>query len=66
MFISKALVVDLGGALSHAALVARELGIPCVVNTQTGTAALRTGDHIRVDGTTGTVEVLSTAAAPAS
>ncbi|HEY1972982.1 MAG TPA: PEP-utilizing enzyme, partial [Pseudonocardia sp.] len=58
-FVSKALVVDLGGALSHAAIVARELGIPCVVNTRTGTAALRTGDRIRVDGDTGLVEVLA-------
>jgi pyruvate,water dikinase len=66
MFISKALVVDLGGALSHAAIVARELSIPCVVNTRNGTAALRTGDLIRVNGDQGTVEVLSIAEAPAS
>jgi pyruvate,water dikinase len=58
MFISSALVVDIGGALSHAAVVARELGIPCVVNTRTGTRALRTGDRVRVDGSTGTVEIL--------
>ena len=36
MFISSALVMDVGGALSHAAVVARELGIPCVVNTRVG------------------------------
>lgn len=59
MFISAALVVDVGGALSHAAVVARELQIPCVVNTQIGTETLRTGDRVRVDGTNGTVEVLS-------
>jgi pyruvate,water dikinase len=35
MFVSAALVVDLGGMLSHAAVVARELGIPCVVNAGT-------------------------------
>jgi phosphohistidine swiveling domain-containing protein len=58
MFISSALVVDIGGALSHAAVVARELGIPCVVNTRSGTRALRTGDRVRVDGSKGTVEVL--------
>jgi pyruvate,water dikinase len=58
MFISSALVVDIGGMLSHAAVVARELGIPCVVNTRTGTRALRTGDRVRVDGTTGTVTVI--------
>lgn len=59
MFLSKALVVDLGGALSHAAIVARELGIPCVVNTEDGTSVIKTGDHIRVDGDKGTVELLS-------
>lgn len=58
MFVSSGLVVDIGGALSHAAVVARELGIPCVVNTRTGTRSLRTGDLVRVDGTAGTVELL--------
>ncbi|MDT7556489.1 MAG: rifampicin phosphotransferase, partial [Pseudonocardiales bacterium] len=64
MFISAALVVDIGGALSHAAVVARELGIPCVVNTREGSRLLRTGDLIRVDGGAGTVEVLEPAAEP--
>jgi pyruvate,water dikinase len=62
MFISAALVVDMGGALSHAAVVARELRIPCVVNTRNGTRALQTGDRVRVDGGAGTVEVLTRAA----
>jgi pyruvate,water dikinase len=61
MFISSALIVDIGGALSHAAVVARELGIPCVVNTRTGTRELRTGDLVRVNGDAGTVEVLKRA-----
>jgi pyruvate,water dikinase len=61
MFVSAALVVDIGGALSHAAVVARELGIPCVVNTRNGTRALRTGDRVRVDGISGTVEILERA-----
>jgi pyruvate,water dikinase len=59
MFISSALVVDIGGVLSHAAVVARELRIPCVVGTGSGTKLLRTGDWVRVDGTAGTVEVLA-------
>jgi pyruvate,water dikinase len=59
MFISAALVVDIGGALSHAAVVARELGIPCVVNTRDGTRRIQTGDRLRIDGRAGTVEVLS-------
>jgi pyruvate,water dikinase len=61
MFISAALVVDIGSALSHAAVVARELGVPCVVNTRTGSERLRTGDLVRVDGDTGTVEILQAA-----
>ena len=61
MFVSSALVVDIGGALSHAAVVARELGIPCVVNTRSGSRTLRTGDRVRVDGTAGTIEVLEAA-----
>lgn len=62
MFISAALVVDIGGALSHAAVVARELGLPCIVNTQNGTRVIHTGDEIRVNGHTGTVEILCRAA----
>jgi phosphohistidine swiveling domain-containing protein len=58
MFISSALVVDIGGPLSHAAVVARELAIPCVVNTRHGSRVLRTGDRVRVDGNAGTVELL--------
>lgn len=59
MFVSAGLVVDIGGALSHAAVVARELGVPCVVNTQTGTTSIRTGDTLRVDGKTGVVKILA-------
>lgn len=61
MFVSAALVVDIGGALSHAAVVARELGLPCVVNTRVGTSVIGTGDRIRVDGGRGTVEILERA-----
>jgi pyruvate,water dikinase len=62
MFVSSALVVDIGGALSHAAVVARELSLPCVVSTRTGTSTIRTGDRIRVDGGAGTVDILERAA----
>jgi pyruvate,water dikinase len=62
MFISQALVVDIGGFLSHAAIVARELGIPCVVNTIHGSRTIRTGDRLRVDGGAGTVEILERSA----
>jgi phosphohistidine swiveling domain-containing protein len=50
-----AVVTDLGGALSHGAIVARELGLPCVTNVRTGTTLIRSGDIIRVDGGRGTV-----------
>lgn len=59
MFLSAGLVSDIGGLMSHTAVVARELGIPCVVNTRTAMHTLRTGDLIRVDGTAGTVERVS-------
>lgn len=58
LFLSSALVVDIGGLLSHAAVVAREVGVPCVIGTGNGTKTLRTGDRVRVDGNAGTVEVL--------
>jgi rifampicin phosphotransferase len=64
MFISAGLIVDTGGALSHAALVARELKIPCVVNTGNATISLHTGDRVRVDGDSGIIEVLSPSPAP--
>jgi rifampicin phosphotransferase len=53
-----AVVTDVGAPLSHAAIVARELGIPAVVGCGTATMLLRSGDRIRVDGGHGTVEVL--------
>jgi phosphohistidine swiveling domain-containing protein len=51
-----AVVTDVGAPLSHAAIVARELGIPAVVGCGDATARLHTGDRVRVDGTTGVVE----------
>jgi phosphohistidine swiveling domain-containing protein len=56
-----AIVTDVGAPLSHAAIVARELGIPAVVGCGNATMRLHTGDWIRVDGKQGTVEVLRTA-----
>ncbi|MFE7504875.1 PEP/pyruvate-binding domain-containing protein [Promicromonospora sp. NPDC057488] len=53
-----AVVTDVGAPLSHAAIVARELGIPAVVGCGNATMRLRTGDRVRVDGEHGTVEVL--------
>jgi pyruvate,water dikinase len=50
-----AVVLDIGGLLSHGAVVARELGIPCVVNVKAGTELVRPGSVIRVDGSAGEV-----------
>ena len=53
-----AVVTDVGAPLSHAAIVARELGIPAVVGCGDATMRLQTGDRVRVDGGRGTVEIL--------
>jgi len=53
-----AVVTDIGGSLSHAAIVARELGIPAVVGCGDATIRLKTGDRVRVDGGKGIVEIL--------
>jgi pyruvate,water dikinase len=57
-----ALVTDIGSPASHGAIVARELGISCVVGTGNGTKVLRTGDVVRVNGSTGEVAVLARSA----
>ena len=49
---------DVGGVLSHPAIIAREYGIPAVVATSNATELVRDGDTIRVDGLQGVVEVL--------
>ena len=53
-----AVITDVGAPLSHAAIVARELGIPAVVGCGDATTRLKTGDLVRVDGAQGTVEIL--------
>ena len=58
------LVVERGSLLSHSAIVARELGIPCAVAVPEATAWLRDGDRVRLDGAAGTVERLERADAP--
>ncbi len=57
----KAAVSDIGGIMSHAAIVAREYGMPAVVGTGTATQKIRTGDLVRVDGDEGVVTVLERA-----
>jgi pyruvate,water dikinase len=57
----KATVTDLGGLLTHAAIVSREYGIPAVVGTGNATLVIKTGDTIRVDGEKGIVTVVNRA-----
>ena len=54
-FNAAAVVMDLGGPLSHGATVAREYGLPAVVNVKTGTRQIRDGQQITVDGGKGEV-----------
>jgi pyruvate,water dikinase len=51
-------VVDVGAMLSHAIIVSRELGIPCVVSATDATRRIPHGARIRVDGNTGVVTIL--------
>jgi phosphohistidine swiveling domain-containing protein len=53
-----AIVTDRGGQLSHAAIIAREYGIPGIVGTREATAKIADGARVRVDGTTGEVRLL--------
>ncbi len=61
--VATAVITELGGALSHASLVAREYGVPAVVNVRGATRLLATGDKVQVDGDRGIVQVLSRARA---
>lgn len=50
-----AVIVDIGGDLSHGSIVLRELGLPAITNTRHGTTAIQTGDFVRLDAGTGIV-----------
>ena len=54
-----AAVIDLGGPLSHGAVIARELGIPCVINVKEASTRLATGQTVTVDGARGEVELVA-------
>jgi len=62
---AEAVVVDVGATMSHAVIVSRELGIPCVVSATGATTRIKDGSTIEVDGNAGTVTILeSTGATP--
>lgn len=52
------MAVEVGGQMSHGALVAREYGLPAVVSVSEATHRIETGQQVRVDGTQGTVEII--------
>ena len=58
------LVTDLGSSVSHGAVIAREYGLPCVVNARQATRFLQTGDRVRLDGDVGSVTLLESAGQP--
>jgi phosphohistidine swiveling domain-containing protein len=51
-------ITDTGGTLCHAAIIGREYGLPTIVNTRQGTSLIKSGQHIRVDATQGSVYIL--------
>lgn len=56
------LITDIGSSVSHGAVIAREYGLPAIVNTRVGTRRITTGDRIRLDAEKGVVEVLCSSA----
>jgi phosphohistidine swiveling domain-containing protein len=60
-----AVVTEVGGLLSHAAVIGREYGIPAVLNLPGATRKLRTGQRVRVDGSTGRIDILDDGAGDA-
>jgi rifampicin phosphotransferase len=59
--LARALVADLGGALAHAVVVARELGLVVVVSAEEASSVLGDGDHVVVDGDSGVITRLQRA-----
>lgn len=53
-----AMALDVGATMSHAAIIARELGIPCVIGTGNGTQVIPDGALVEIDGSQGTVRIL--------
>lgn len=59
MFVSiKGLVTEVGGLMTHGAVIAREYGLPAVVGVENATKRIKDGQRIRIHGTEGYIEVL--------
>ena len=57
--LASGVVTEIGGLLSHGAVVAREFGLPCVVGVRGATTRIKSGSIVRVEGDTGKVTVLT-------
>ena len=55
---ASAVITDYGGMTCHAAIVSRELGVPCLVNTRNATKLIKTGDLVEIDTGKGTVKII--------
>lgn len=55
---ASAIITDIGGMLSHSAIVSRELGIPCIISTKNASKILKTGMMVEVDANSGIVRIL--------
>jgi pyruvate,water dikinase len=55
------LVTEVGGLMTHGAVIAREYGLPAVVGVERATELIQDGHRLRIDGTTGHVQILPTA-----
>ena len=53
-----AIVTDIGGLMSHAAIISRELKIPCIIGTKIATQVLHDGDLVEVDANNGIIKIL--------
>ncbi|MBC1891352.1 phosphoenolpyruvate synthase [Listeria booriae] len=59
LFVSiKGLVTEVGGLMTHGAVIAREYGLPAVIGVENATTRIQDGDYIRVNGTEGYIEIL--------
>ena len=56
---ASAIITNEGGITCHAAIISRELSIPCIIGTKIATKVLRDGDFVKVDADKGVVEILS-------
>ena len=53
------LITEIGSSLLHGVVVAREYGLPTIVNVKGATKILKNGDHIKMNATKGTIEIIS-------